>query len=1309
LEAFLFNLSVPTRPFRSAGRARHVRLSALLLLLAGLLTALPRAARAQTTGAIDGIVRDTSGALVPGAKITLINEQSKAIRTTTSNGEGYFTIEAVQANTYDLLVSMPGFDAYRVNGIDIHPGDHTNIAKIALKVGEVTQEITVNATTAGVALDSGEKSALITADDIARLSTVGRDATELIKILPGFAVSTGGGLSNNSTANTGQVMGFGSSSTSSFSAVGSTPQTGMTTVVSDGASVMDPGDMGASISNVNMDMVQEVKVSTSNFGADGANGPVVINAIGKSGGSQYHGSTYLFARNVVLNSNDWYSNYEGQPRPQSKFFYPGGNIGGPLKIPGTDFNHNKKLTFFFGFEVYDQTVPDGQASTGAGLLQGFVPTPAMLAGDLTPGTIATALNVPGGEQALTTACPNFYTNNGGTAGSLGNSQGVCYSPGFNGGLNYTQQDCLIIAGKITGASPKDPTAPCVPGAFPAVDPHTAAWAKFWPKPNRQPQAVPAQSLLSDGYNYEKTEVITDNGYQAHARIDENFTDSLKLYVTYNFEAINAEEGVDNVYYDGSDFIPYPTPDFSHTKSNGISINLTKVFGPSLTNELIGAGNYYYSPVQLANRAEVQDASTGWSGGRYYNNNALQLPGIVDYEEGVPDFGMGYFPAGSAFLRKFSYDGADNLTKQWRTHSIKVGAYAEVTANNQIPYNYTQGVYAFNHYNAGCVVNPDPVSGASSGDVSQLQNNVANFDQGCGGFSQSSSSQNADLHFHTYDFYLTDEWKATRRLTLTYGLRFDHMGAWFDPDGLGMAVWTPPAQHVVYNVTQNPATYPGISWHQTDKSDPISGQPSRPFFYSPRAGLSYDLYGNGKTTLRGGFGAYRFHDSYNDSAGPLSTTLGIEKYQNPSNISCTIEQIGAQGTADAAGKSLAAGYGCPVAAGTASLAPFAIYALDKHDDEQPMVYNYSFNVDQVMPWNSNLELSYVGNQSHNTFTEGNLSNQNYIPLGGLFQPDPITGVVTQPSSTQQNQQDYYPYPNYAQVYVPHHIGYGNYNSLQASWNRQKGAFIYGFNYTWSKALGIRGDYRTGAVGDPSTLRNNYGYLGFNRSNAVNATYSWQVGNAYHGNRFVGAVLNRWEISGITSLQSGPDVAVLNGTSNTNFGLGGGIQYTPAGSSTAIAVPISNTTALGTPSINLQPVVTCDPRKNLHTNPKYGVQYFNGNCFALPKLGTNGDFELPDVHGPAYFDTDLTVKRSFKLREKQELVFSLAGFNFLNHPLRAFTGGANLGLGLSYGLPAGYTATSAAEALAAAVQTSPNFGYTPYKSGYRIVELGARYNF
>ncbi len=1268
---------------------RSFRVLALALLC---FSGLSARLHAQTTATLDGIVKDNTGALVPGAKILLQSEKSvDARRTTTSNGEGFFTIIAIQPDTYDVIVTMGGFESFTVKGLEIHPGDHESLSKIALKIGQVTEKVTVSAEGAGASMDSPEKSALITADDIKRLSTVGRDATELIKFLPGFAVSTGGGLSNASTSNNAQQMGFGSSSTSSFSANGATPQTGATTVVSDGASVMDPGDMGASISNVNMDMVQEIKVETSNFGADSAKGPVVISAVGKSGGSSYHGTAYFFARNSILNSNDWYSNHSSTPvpRPPTEYYYPGANVGGPILIPGTNFNHNKKLTFFTGFEYYKQTSFDG-------LLLSFIPTTRMLGGDLTPDSIAQALNT--NATALEASCPAFYNSNGVVGQSLSNSGGICYSPGVSE-TTYTQQNCLIVAGVIQ-ASPNN-AAGCVPGSLLPVDPHSAIYAKFWPKPNRTPQG--GNGFLSDGYNYQNPLASSHNGYQYRGRVDENFTDSLKLYVTYNLEKINDEITVDNVYYAGSDVIPYPTPAFTYGKSNQVSINLTKVVGASLTNEVILAGTLFNSPDQLANRNLVQDSSTGWSGGRYYNNGALQLPGIRDYEEGVPDFAMGYFPANSAFLHKFSANGGDNLTKQIGRHSIKVGFYGELTANNQVPYNFTQGLNAFNHYDAGCITNDGK-------QTSQLHNNVANFLQGCSSFTQSSSSINADLHFKTLDFYLTDEWKATKRLTLTYGLRFDHLGAWYSPDGVGLAVWTPPSQHQIFNVTQDPLTYPGISSHKTDSSDPLSGQASRLFFYSPRAGLSYDLYGDGKTVLRGGWGAYRFHDSYNDSAGPLNTEIGIQTYNTPSNISCTYGQIQNQGVADAAGKTLPAGQGCPVSSAGSTVAPFAVYAFDKRDDQQPVTYNYNFTVDQILPRNMQIELSYVGNQSADIFTEGNLSNQNYIPLGGLFQPDPISGAVTQPGNTQQVQADYRPYPNYTQVYVPHHIAYSNYNALQASFNKQKGSVIFGVNYTWAKALGIRGDYRTGAVGDPSTLRHNYGYLGFNRNNAVNGTYSWQVGSLYKGNKFVAAFVNQWEFSGITSLQSGPDVAVLNGTSNTNFGLGGGVAYTPVGNTVPVQLSLSNTNLLGTPDINLQPTVLCDPRVNRHNDPTLGNQYINGSCFGLPKLGTNGSWDLPDTHGPLYFNTDLTVQRDFRLREHQDLQFRLAGFNFLNHPLYTFNQGSNpQGLTLNYGLPTGFVATNPAQAFAAATQNTANFGYTPFKQGYRIVELGARYNF
>jgi hypothetical protein len=1272
-----------------------------LTLIAGLLFAglmlTPRTA-AQTTASLSGTVRDTDGGVIPGAKIDLIETKNGAKRSTISNSAGDFNLTAVQPSTYNVVVTAKNFETYKVTGIELHPGDSQKISNLTLKIGAVEVQVEVTAATAGVTLDSPEKSVLITSDDIQRLSTVGRDVSELIKILPGFAVATAGSLNNQNPNVNAQTMGFGTSSVSSFSANGSTPQTGATAVTSDGANVTDPGDMGASIANVNMDMVQEVKVQTSNFGADSAKGPVVINAIGKSGGSDFHGSVYLFARNGVLNSNDWQNNYFDIQRPPSEYYYPGVNVGGPVKIPGTNFNHAKKITFFAAYEYYKQTIFNQTVAS-------FIPSARMLGGDLTPASIGAALNVD--PSVVTAQCPNFYSS-----GTLTNSGGYCYSPGLGSTSTFTQQGQQIVAGSIVGLGTcnlqTNPQA-CLP-----VDPRAQIFAKFWPATNRTPQA--GNGLASDGYNYAKAITSTHNGYQYRGRVDDNFSDQTKLYATYNFEKINDQSPITNTFYAGSDIIPYPTSAFSNAKSDSLSINFTKVLNSTMTNEAIATGTYYYQPEQLANRSLVQDANTGWHGGRFYNNNALQLPDIIDYEEGVPDFGMSYFPAGSAFLRKYSANLSDNFTKQIRTHTVKIGVYAEKTANNQILYSSSQGQWAFNHYNQGCAL--DTGTSANTGVYSALQNNVANFDQGCGGLTQTNSSPSADMNFKTLDFYGTDEWKVNRKLTLTLGLRFDHLGPWVDAHGNGLAVWNAPPRYQALSSTQitsDPRSYPGISWHQTNPDVPLSGAPSTFLFYSPRAGLAYDLYGDGKTVLRGGWGAYRFHDSYNDSAGALNTTIGVQTYQTQSNLSCTYDQVANVAPTyygNLPGTNTAPGVvGCNVNA-TGSNAPFTIYALDPHDSEQPVTYNYNFTVDQQVFFKSLLEISYVGNQSKHTFTSGNLSNQNYIPLGGLFQPDPQTGAVTQPGSSQQVLSDYRPYPTYLYVFVPSHIGYANYNALQVSWNKQKGAIIYGFNYTWSKALGIRGDYRTGAVGDPSILRNNYGILGFNRDNAVNFTYSIEVGDRYHGNRFVAHLVNQWEISGISSIQSGPDASIANGTSNTNFNLSGGVSYTVPGATTATLVTINNSTILGTPDINLQPIVTCNPKSNLH-NTIAGHQYINGSCFALPKLGTNGPFNLPDIHGPAYMSNDLTVQRSFKLKAKQELQFRLAGFNFLNHPLPTFNiAGNQPGLGLGFSSPTAGTATSAAQAFAQAVestQTQLTFGYTPYKIGFRIVELSVRYNF
>ena len=1285
---------------------------------------------AQTTATLTGVVKDNTGAIVPGAKVTLVNRDDKSVRSTSTSNSAFFSFAAVQPGTYNLNVTAKGFETYVITGIEMHPGDSKNIENIPLKIGTVEESVTVTSNVAGVELDSPEKSYLITAEDIKRLSTVGRDATELIRTLPGFAVAPGGSspsLNNDSTNNTSQVAGFSGSSIGSFAANGAAPGAGAVAVVSDGASTTDPADATSSMSNVNMEMVAEVKVQTSNFGADSANGPVVINAVTKSGGSNYHGAIYGNARNNALNSNDWIDNYFHNARASTYNYFPGANISGPVKIPGTDFNRTKKMTFFTGAEVYDQRNLSGNTATLS-----FIPTARMLSGDLSTDSIERALNVPTGSSVA----------------MCGTAYGCTGLNGFGGGYSPTS-NTVDVQGHFT-----------VNGQIPVadIDPNVPAYTRFYPKINRvpQPQGNPpdcsnAAALVdqvtgisklgpgqfcSDNINYDVNIFAQHNGFQYHARVDENFTDATKLYVTYDYELVSDQVPV-SAGYAGADVIPSPTGELTHAYSHRLSVNNTHTFGPTLTNELVFAGVYFFSPAQLQDTKLLTDASTGFVGPRYYQNGDLQLPQIINWQVGVPDFAMGYFdPNRGAPKRKYSVNGADNLTKQLQRHSIKVGFYAEQAANNEYlsGYNDPQGQLSYQQYN-GC--NVESFTSPSNSKTTILGNSIGNFLNGCGGFSQVNKFQSGDMRYTTIDSYATDDWQATKKLTLTFGIRFDHLGPWVDSHGQGLAVWEPEKiqQNVFYNLNPaDPTTWPGIAWHNgkgssLDASLPLSGSPSRALFYSPRAGLAYDMYGNGKTTLRGGWGAYRFHDAYYTSDGPLLTSLGVSTYSIPSG-GCTLAQIGNSGRVAVGQPAVTLGPGPFVnslgqtCGGSSGYSAFSIHAADKHDDQQPVTYNYNFTVDQRLGHGSLLEMSYVGNQTQHSLTGGDgadhdLSNQDAIPLGGLYKPDPNTsspnyGIVAPVNFIDvqfYDRDDWRPYPNYTGVIVENHISYSNYNAMQLSLNKQSGALTYNLNYTWSKALGIHGT-NGGSVADSFNMRNNYGMLPFNRKQAVNITFSYQEGTKYRGNRIVGGFLNQWEVSGITAIQSGPDVAAFN----SNFGLGGGYEYQPTGTNTPIAVNFDSITQLGTPSISVQPVLTCDPKNNLHGIQNGAKTFINGNCFTLPAPGTNGSFQLPDIHGPMYFNSDLTLKKNVHINEKQSLQFSLAAFNFLNHPNWQLYGGPAAGLGLGFGQnllkdKSGNTIypTSDTAARASLVQTSNNFGSTPYKSSLRIVEVGFKYAF
>lgn len=1257
----LANSPFPARPSHRSGKLKRV------LLVAALLLFVASPARPQSTASISGTVKDPTGAVVPGAQVLLTSEASKARWNTISNGTGFFSFAAIPSATYSVSVSRLGFETWTVKGIVVHPGDSLTMSKIAMKIGRTTVSVVVNAESAGITLNSAEHSTLITAGQINRLSTIGRDVSELVTTLPGFVVNAGTNVQNEGPGGLYgyQTTGPGSANLGSLGSNGAAPQQGLVNITSDGANIIDPGDMGGQVANVNMAQVQEVKVQTANFSAAQSKGPIVIDAVGKSGGSQYHGGFYTYFKNSALNSNDWLSKYYGSPRPEFQYFYPGVTLGGPVLIPHTNFNAKKNLVFWVGYEYYDQHAP-------AGLATAFIPSPGMMSGDLSTGAIAKALNVS--PTDLANNCTADYSE----SATYSNVGGLCWSP--NGAIDQT--GATVSNGQLTH-----------------IDPGISAISSLWPKANRTPEPVITAGQMqyaTDGINYTKNVMASHNGFQLHTRIDQSFTDSLKFYAVYNLERVNDESPLNNIYYNPGGTVPYPSSMFSYGHSHSLTLNLTKVVGSSFTNELAASGVYYSQPAQFADPAKVQTTGTAWGeagyAGGHLNLNETQLPRVINYESvGIPSFSFGYVPPTSQFLRKFDWSVQDNITKVYKTHTFKAGIYIEDTGNNNVTLgSQVNGTMSFMRWDS-CYINQTSQTASPPGQTS-IGNVVGNFLIGCPlGYSQDSSDPVQNARFGSIEGFVNDQWKANSKLTLDLGMRFSHLEPWSDPHGLGLAVWKPSTitPHVLYPDTASNLTWPGITWHKRDSSVPNAGVPTRPLFYAARLGLAYDLYGGGKTIFRGGWGMYYSHDSAG-LAGGLSTAIGLQTYSNPSNITCTFGQLFTQKYVPCGAYSTTPN----------SLTPFTITAMNAKDDNMPLTYNYNLTLDQQGPWKSMFEIAYVGSQSAHLATLGNLQNQNVIPLGAFFQPDPITGKLNPPSAI-PNTSDYRPYPNYQSINVANHTAWSNYNSMQVSWNRTSGSMIWGANYTWSKAMGVRGNYDTGYIADPVDMNHDYGILAFDRPQALNLNYSWQEGEKYHGNRVLKQVLNSWEISGISTIQSGPDLAVINGS--TSFGLSGGVNYTSGG--TTVSIPVGAGQWLGSSDYTLQPIVTCDPRIGLKRD-----QFVNGNCFGLPAMGTQGWWNLPDVHGPAYFKSDLSVFKDFKVSERQNMQFRLSGFNVLNHPLTSFNNN-NLGvLSLQAGDCTGCTYTTPAQALQnATIINASTFGSTEFKTGVRIVELGFKYNF
>jgi len=1175
---------------------------AVAVLAAVLITfALPfqPAALAQTTSAtLTGTVFDASGAVVADAAVTLKNEASGDVRTTVSNAEGYFTFAAVPPTTYSLVVEKDGFSTWEAKGIVLTADDKRNVSGIKLKPGAKTETVVVEASDTQITpTESGEKSTLINQHILQNVAIVGQNAAEFIKIMPGMAF-TGGIANQSSYAASDERTGTGP--VGSFSANGG--RTGALDITSDGAHIIDPGCNCGQAMNTNADMTAELKVMTSNFGADEAKGPVVISAIGKSGGQKFHGEVYTYARNWHLNANDPQDKKAQIARPETKYFYPGGQIGGPLIIPGTSFNHNRdKVFFFFATEYYKQNVDNG-------VYHAVVPTAAMRQGDFSDAAYLSSLN----GYAVT---------------------------GVPGGSHFTN-------GKLNGAP----------------DPNGQILLNVYPLPNEDPTQL-------QGFNYANGETRYSNMLQFRGRVDYNISESLKLYVSYNHQTDNALNSLDVLWGPGgtnswaAPTTPYPTPIVEKSQSDVVTANLTKVISPTLTNELIFSYTYLNLPNSFLDPSKVERGSLGLNYNLLFshpNPQNLIFPEMTGWGDGISNMiNTGFELNGTVYAKKTLPSLADNLVKVWKTHTTKFGFYWERTWNEQPGNGSVNGSMAFANW-----------AGGSSGNAyaDMLIGQMAQY-----------SELNFDVvpafRYLSAEGYATDSWKISRRFTLDYGLRVSHLGPWVDTTGFGFAAWYPAAYNVDHGGSVNGATFPGIEWNKVNSATPLSGSKSRLFFYNPRVGFAWDLFGSGRTVLRGGYGMYHFHDEQNVQNPAYGVVQG--SFSSPTLNNPLISQLG------------------PGLAGLSF--PSGVTALDPNDSQQPRTQSYSFTVARRTPWKSLLEVAYVGSKSdylsnyNNNFDQINdlTANSLFTQAGSSYGwlPDCNSGIAPGQKDAQgrgscaaqgadtgyttgaiNNARPLTAGPCVAAknclgtLKIIDHKMYSNYNALQVTWNKQAGPLTFLSNYTFGKALGIRGESGS-ATGDPTVLANNYGTLPNNRTQIFNAAYVYALPIVHNANRFVKGAANGWQISGITQYQTGVD---LQAAITSNFGysaffkpgatfMGQTLQYTDPNTGQVVpyTVQASASNVLGSPDLTLIPHLTCDPRKGLGPN-----QFINGACFSpFATPGQQGNYIFPTLTGPGFWNSDLSVDKGFTFgpSENRKLEFRFSAYNFLNHPNLTFVSG------------------------------------------------------
>jgi hypothetical protein len=742
-------------------------------------------------GTVSGLITDPSGALIPNAKVTLVDQNKGFHFDGKSDEGGRYLFRAVPPGLYTVSAEAPGFNKGEKTNIRVDISGNP-AANLKLKIGS-EQSVQVNANDQHLDTDDATTGVVVGRNLINNLPEIDRYVLDLTALAPGVT-----GVDDQ--------CGTGCTGTN-FVSNGSRNSTA--DVLMDGATVtnFEPNGGVTQVTYVpSSEAVEELRVEQSNFSAEyGFSGGSVVNMVTRSGTNQFHGEVYDFARNTITDANNWFSDYYGDPLPPVHRQNFGGVLGGPI--------WRNKVFFFFDY--------DGTRESDAGNYQAGVPNDA----ERNNGDFGAV-------------CSN--------AGGTFNAQGVCsvasgqiYDPyvatyvSTDQGAGPLRPNFIPFNNMGTYTSPGNPYANLPSGPGNLIDPVAQKMMKLFPEPQ-------ASVLAESGtiyHNWNATGASSNPNNQYDIKIDYQINQKNLLSGKYS-DQWNSSVAF-NCF---GNFVDPCSSGPNKSTSHLLSINDTHTFGPKLQLTTIFGFTRGTENIDAYNGAGgVTDPLATLGFPEYLNSNGFPgVPAIfinTYYSAGFTS--LGGDPYGNYRQGQDTGQFTEALDKVIGPHDVKVGFEGRVHQMNYIQTNAPEGIFNFdNSGSAGCPFTYDQCGGDAMASFMMGQTSLGNP----GYYEIQDRPATED---HQFAVYAQDNWKVNPKLTLNLGLRWDvsiprtdrhNRQNWFDPT-------------VKYDIGGIPAVGGEVfassgerHMVNTDWRD-----------YQPRFGFAYLLAP--KLVLRGGYGIY----------------------------------------------------------------------------------------------------------------------------------------------------------------------------------------------------------------------------------------------------------------------------------------------------------------------------------------------------------------------------------------------------------------------------------------------------------------------